>query len=783
MHDVKLAMRRLRGAPGFTSVAILTLALAIGANTAIFSFADAVLFRPLPYEDSERVFIVGMMSVRTGDRYTLTPYAHLRLIAERSRTIVGVGLFEEASSLRVTSELGTQRVGVAEVSGNYFELLGTRPSRGRLLTVGDATIAGRPAMLTWSSFQQRFGGNDELVGSTIVLGGRAFDLVGVLPPGFFFPSPRAQAIELVTVMSPIPVSSTDGTGHPIVRLQAAATVQQAEAEMAAIVTDVPSGSAAEDAEVPVLNDVRSILYPTGGPVMRFLLAAAGLVLLIGCANLANMLLARTRLREREIGVQAALGATRIARVRPLLIESLVIGLAGGTLALLATSITFDALLRQVPAAAVAQAPVGVDARVVLFSLALGITGGLIFAALPAWRAAHLDALALLGSGGERSGRRSIGRPLLAAQVAVAIALVFGAVIATRALVSVLLVPLGFSPDNIVTVRLVPPLDDGIARQDFVMRAIEALEERPDVVVAGAAGSMPFDGGRPNQGAVDPETGNYVAGVYHVLPGYFETARIELLRGRLPARADVTGGADVAVVAPSAARALFGDRDAIGLSFATNGGQRFTVVGIVGEVTQTLVGDWEPSAYVVAGAATRSMTLVARTSSRNDRTLAEIRSQIESSAPGVPLTVRWWSDTIGDVTAYRNPRFQTLVLGSFAGLALGLTALGVFGLVAFLVASRMRELGIRLAIGATPKSLTIHTIRHVLVPTIAGVIIGLVATRGLARLAEAQLYDVNTRDPVTLVAAVGAVTMTAIIAAWLPARRASRVDPMTVLRME
>ncbi len=782
-RDLRLALRRLRKAPAFTTVAVVTLALAIGANTAIFSFADAVLFRPLPYEDPERVFNIRMMSPQTGARYTLTPYSYLRIIDERARTIAGVGMFEGPFNLTVTGADGAEAIGVATVSGNYFTLLGARPAFGRNLVEADVDATGRAAMLTWSSFRTRFGGDPSVVGSPLTLGDRTFDIVGVLPAGFVFPTPFRGDVEVVGLMPP---GSTDngGTFYPIVRLEPDATAAAADAELASLATMLDDRAPTDEAEIAVLDDVRSMIYPTGGPVMRFLLAAAGLVLLIGCSNLANMMFARTRSREREIGVQAALGASRLGRVRPLLIEGVIIGIAGGVAALLAAEAAFGLLLRQVPPAAIGQAPVGVGPRTVAFALGLGLVGGLLFATLPAIRASRWDAQTLLRSGGGRTGVRSFGRPLLAAQVALAIVLVFGAVIAVRGFVSVLQIPLGFSPENVATVRIAAPSEDPLERQAFYLRAAEELRSRSDIVAVGAVGSLPFGGSVADEGVIAADTGDRLnAGIVHVLPGYFEAAGIDLIRGRLPTSDDVASGADVAIIAPSTASALFGGTDPLGQTLTSNVGRRLTVVGVVADVTHGLGYAMEPPVYAPPAAGTRQMTLVALTRARSDASLADIRRQISAMNPDVPLVASWWSDTIGGVTGYRNPRFQTIVLGSFAGLALGLTAIGVFGLVSFIVAHRLPELGIRLAIGATPGSLTRHTIGHVVIPTLVGVGLGIVSTRLLARLAEAQLYEVDTRDPATFATAVLTVAVAAVVAAYVPARRAGHVDPMTVLRTD
>jgi hypothetical protein len=310
-NDFKIAIRRQRGSPGFTVVATLTLALAIGANTAVFSIADAVLFRPLPYEDAERVFVVQMLDQRTGARYTSIAYTDMQLIAEHHGGIEGVGYFEPFGSLVVPTDDGAERVSTAEVSANYFELLGVRAARGRLFNAGDEGGGGQPAVLTWTSFRQRFGGDDDIVGSAVTLGEATFDVIGVLPSDFVFPSGFARGTEIVRLMGLLPGDA--GVFHPIVRLAPGVTVAQADAEIAALVSELAPREAGREATVPALDEVRAVLYPTGRPVMQFLLAASALVLMIGCANLANMLLARTRLREREIGVQAALDTPLVVK--------------------------------------------------------------------------------------------------------------------------------------------------------------------------------------------------------------------------------------------------------------------------------------------------------------------------------------------------------------------------------------------------------------------------------------------------------------------------------------
>ena len=777
MNDLRLALRRLRHAPGFAAVAVLTLALAIGANTAVFSIADAVLFRPFPYENVDRLATVRMRDPETGARYTLVSAEHMQLLDGLDDVIEGVGRIDQAPSMLITIEAGTESVRRAVATASYFGLLGIEPARGRLFDASDLNAGGDPTLLTWATFQRHFEGNDDVVGASVRLGDRTVDVIGVLPRDFIFPSSRVQEAEVVGLMREGP--GDDSALYPLVLLRPGVDPARAQERIAA----VTGGTLATDG-IPVLEDIRAVLYPTGRPVMRFLLAASLLVLLLGCANLANMLLARTRLREREIGVQAAIGASRSELLRPLIVEALILGVLAAIGALAMTALAFEMLLRQVPPAAVGQAPVGVDGRVALFTMALGLLASIAFAIVPAWRASRLDATVLLRGTAFGSDRRgSFGRPMLVTQAAVAVVLVFGGLIAARALAAVLSVPLGFDPERVITVRYFPSGDDGAARQTAYTRALDEIRTLPGVLFAGATGSLPISGGVPDEGTETLDGVETAAGIFHVLPGYFEAVDTVLLRGRLPNQSDVDSGADVAVVAESAARLLFGSGDPIGQVFRSNTGRSIRVIGVVDEVTRSLTRDGRPPAYVIPNQATGALTLVVKTRSRDDATLAEIRRLVSDLTPGVPVTADWWSDQLSAMTAYRNPRFQTIVLGSFASLALGLTALGVFGLVAFLVASRMRELGIRMAIGAAPSRLLRHALGHALTPALVGIGIGLLATRLLARLAASQLYEVETGDPTILLAAALAVAVAALVAAWFPARRATRVDPMQVLRAD
>jgi predicted permease len=793
LHDLRLAVRRLCKAPGFTLVAIATLSLAIGANTAIFSVADTVLFKQLPYADPGRVYVLETQDVKTGERSRGVRFVYLQALKQHHRGVSEVGLRDPTTMTIYDDGHAAEWMETLGVSPGYFEVLGVKALRGRLFDARDETEPGRAAVLTYESWRRRFGGDEQIIGRAAKLGTETRDVIGVLPAGFIFPTtslrflynPTGRPEYLTVAATPSGEAAQKALlrafEEPVVRLAPGVSREQAQAETDALVDPLRAGRE----ERVVLESPRAVVFPTGRPIMALLVAAAAFVLLIGCANLANLLLAQTRRREREIGLRAALGATRLRIVRPIFFETLIVGIAAAGLALLVTALTFDLLLQQVPPVAYGSAHIRFDLRVAVFAVLLGTAAGVFFAVVPSWWAARLDVQTLVQGRRAGGGRLlgTFGRPMVAAQVGLAIVLVFGAVIAGRAFVSVLRVPLGFSPDGLVAINARPQQAEPVDLPGFYERAVEALARRGDVAAASAGGSIPTDGFRGAE-AVETSGGQRPVDVLHVLPGYFETIGMPLVRGRLLTRDDMRGGNGVAVVAESAARALFADQDAVGATFRTRQGRQFIIVGVVRDVQRSLSQQMPPAAYVFPPRdTTRGMTLVVRMRSRTPTSLAEIRREVAALAPGSPVTGVWWSDSIDALAAYRNPRFQALVLGTFAGLALVLTSLGIFAVVAFVVAGRTREMGVRLALGASPHSLVRLVVRQAVTPVGIGILAGLAASQWLRRIAETRLFDVNAHDPVTLVAAVTTVAVAAVIAAYLPARRTTRVDPIEVLRAE
>ena len=529
----------------------------------------------------------------------------------------------------------------------------------------------------------------------------------------------------------------------------------------------------------VLEDVRSVLFPSGRDALQLLLLAAGLVLLIGCANLANMLLARMHRRERELAVHAALGASPIRLIRPVVFEMLFVGSAAALVALVVTVLTFDALQREVPPVAYGRAFIGVDQRVALFAVALGLTSGLALAASSARRVVRIPALAVLGGNyHERRRRRALGRPMIAVQVAVSIVLVVGALTAMRRFVDVLNVPLGFEPDRLIALGVSPSFLEGRELHEFFDRAVAALEQHPEVISAGAGRSRPFDRIAPRAAEAAIVSGREVP-VIPVLPGYLETLGVRLLHGQLPRRGDV--GGDAAVLTTSAVRMLASDGSIVGATIAMKAGGSARVIGVIDDVMRN-VDNAGPAVYLVPRTF-EGRTILARTRTQSPQALAAVkRAVVAMAAPTDPVQGAWVIDAI-NAQSRRDSRFRTVVLTSFGTLGLGLTALGIFAVVAASVAMRTRELGVRLAIGASPQSLVRFVLVHALAPVAAGVVAGSALASVIDRSTQARIAGFEGLSADVLAFAIVAVFSSAALAAYWPARRATRIDPIKVLRAE
>ncbi len=549
MSDLLMAIRRLASRPGVTIAATVTIALAIGANTAILSIADAVLFRPLPYADPDRLFVLEMQDRQTGRRFTRMSLPLIDAISSASG-IQDVTRYESGSSLTVSAVDGVAALRTVRVSDNSFPVLGVTALLGRLFGRGEARepSAARAVVLTYSTWQRYFAGSDDIVGRTVTFSGAAYDVVGVLPADFVFPSSLARAD---VVLLDTGGSTDQATFHPAVRIAADRTREQVQAAIDAIAAGRPDSKSGT--LMPTLVDPRSVLFLVGRPLMLFMLLASAALLAIGCTNISSMLAVATKQRERETGVRLALGVSRARLVRQSLLEGGLIGVAGALIAIVVTRFSFELLLDAVPPGAYGAARVGVDVRVAAISLAAGVASALLFSAVPTWHASRVDAVDLLRGTTDARRTRRFGHPAIVVQVAAALVLAFGGIVASKSLIALLDVPLGFEPQQVVTIGVRPAGLEGVALRDFYVRTIEQIRGQPDVAAVGAVSIAPFSGAMMDEGLFLRGEPVRSAGAVYVLPGYFETVGIRLVRGNFPTAADVVRGA--AVVSETGARAL------------------------------------------------------------------------------------------------------------------------------------------------------------------------------------------------------------------------------------
>ncbi len=764
-----------------SSLAAILILSAVGSVTAlVFGIADAVLFRSLPYGDPDRVLVVRMLHEPSGRKGTLVSNRALQLFSEPGHDISAAGLISDGPRISVDTPDGATTIVTASTTPGYFHVLEVRPVLGRLFSDQDVDAGRHVALLAHDTWRTRFGGED-VVGRTVTLGNTTLDVVGVLPPGLFLPLIFGEVPEVFTATSfPTTTEDNAGTFYPIVRLSRDVTLDRAQA---ALTARARASRPVESTSIPVLEPVRVVLFPAGQTIMRWLVVCTLVLVVLAAVNLASLLLVRGFGRVRETGVKLALGASRTRIIRPVLLEVLGVSLVGGAVAWLIAWSTFESLLAYVPRITYGNAAVGVNLRVAILTVAIVSVAAVLAALASVWFSTRRNADLLIRSAGGGRSSSSIsrrGRVLVAVQVALTVVLVFGAAITARAFVTLLNVPLGFDPTNVMTAGFITSTSSTTTDYEHILRLIDDL---PNVEAVGGAARMPFDFSAPDDGI--PLPGGQQLGLTYMLPGYFETIRRPLVRGRHVTWDDYRSDPGAVVVSESAAQVLSPGSDALGMSFVNRHGRPLHVVGIVADAQYNVGSEPQASVYgfAVAPERLRRMNIVVRTTHRSDVLLQDLQRQISGQVPAGRIHLAWWADGIFNVTGFRNPRFQTIVLTTLSSVALVLTMVGIIGVMGSLVAARTKELAVRAAIGATPGALVRLVVRQGLVPVTFGVVVGLIATRWAAGFAEAQLFAVDTSGATALVSTALVVCVAALVAALIPARRAGRADPVVALRAE
>ena len=808
LQDVRYGARRLARSPGFTLIAVLTLALGIGANSAIFSVVNAVLLRSLPYAEPDR--LVRLFNVRDeSDQFPVAPpnYFDFR---EQRQLFSGVAAYDQRSNFTLTGVGEPQRVTGAEISAELFDVLGVRPVLGRGLRPGENEPgAGDVVVLSHGAWQQYFGGDPGVIGRTISLDGATRTVVGVMPAGFDFPE-EARLWTPLVYDGGFRDDSNRGSHYlsVVARLQPDVTTERAAEEMETLGDRIATeyGGPATNSSATAMG-FQEVLVGDIRPALLVLLGAVGLVLLIACANVANLMLARAATREGELAVRAALGAGRRRLLRQLLTESVLLALLGGAAGLLIAFWGTAALVGLRPEGIPRIEDVTVDPTVIAFTAGLSLLTGLVFGLVPAIQLARADLTASLreGARGALSGRRGnrVRAGLVVAEMAVAVILLAGAGLLIRSFQNLTEVDPGFRPEGVVATRLsLPPssyADDARAVQLFD-GLLERLRALPGVTSAGAVSILPMAGGDAALGIYRTDRPTPTAGVDMPIaklrvasPDYFGTLGIPLLRGRDFAAGDRAGASRVVVLTEQAAERIFPGEEAIGkqvsLTFTVaNETDAYTgeVVGIVGSVRQTGLDDeLEPEAYVaMAQVAPRGMEVTVRTSGDPAALAGGVRDAVRELDPELPVSeIRTVAQVVSESVS--QPRFYMLLLTVFASVALVLAAVGIFGVISYTVAQRTREIGVRMALGAEPGQILRMTVGRALLLGGGGVVLGLVAALGGTRLLAGFgfLFQVGSTDPLTYASVAAILLGVAALASYLPARRATRVDPMAALRAD
>jgi putative ABC transport system permease protein len=797
IKDIRYGVRGLLKRPGFTVIALVALALGIGANTAIFSLVNAVVLRPLPYPDPDRlVWVFG--NIRSGgNRASVSPPDFLDYRSQNKTFEQFAASGTSPLAVNLTGSGDPERVMASSVTGNYFDTFGITPAMGRGFTLeNEKTGQDQVTVLSHAFWQKRFAGDPNIVGKTITLDSKSYQIVGVMPAGVSFP----QTAELW-----VPINFADPDmkmrkAHflrPIGRLKSGVTLTQAQAD-----TDVVAAHLEQ--QYPDSNSgwslrllsLREQLVGGTRTTLFVLFGAVGFVLLIACANVANLLLVRAAARQKEIALRTALGASRLRIIRQMLTESLLLSILGGGLGALLAVWGVQLLVTLSANSLPPTANVAIDTNVLAFTFAISIVTGLLFGLAPAFRTANVNLIDSLkdGARGSEGTLRNRTRSLLVVfESAVAVILLIGAGLLVRSLIALQRVDPGFDANNVLTLRMDLPNKkyEGEGKKSNFYEQLEArVSSIPGVQSVGLITELPMSGqlndlpftveGRPPV-TVDQA---FDADFRLVNQHYFSALHIPLLRGRNFTQQEVREGKLVTVVSQQLVDTVFPNEDPMGKRLiSAMGGQAFEIIGVVGDIRhRSLQSQPFPAMYFPVLDASNRMNLVIRTQNDPLSIVGAVRQQVKALDPDQPVSaVKRMSDWVD--SSVSSQRYSTTLLATFAALAMVLAATGIYGVMSYTVAQRTHEIGVRMALGARRRDVLKLVVRHGMLLTLVGVILGLAGALGLTRVMATLLFGVTAKDPLTFVAVAGLLSAVAFIACLVPALRATRVNPLVALRYE
>ena len=813
-QDLRYGARILLKQKGFTAVAVLTLALGIGANTAIFSVVNAVLLRPLQYESPDRLVFIHDFAPGFGiPKLGLIGAEFLRL-REKAQSLERVALYT-STTLTLTGAGEPERVSSGMASGDLFAALGVPLPLGRSFEIEEERQSN-VVILSHGFWERKFARDHGVLGQMLTLDGRGYTIIGVLPPGFKSPL-ELQSTQPIELWAPPsyylanPCCSHDL--NVIARLRAGQTLEQAQSEtdaiMASVRNDYPDASPKEWSKQTLIKPLQQEIVGDLRRALWVLLAAVGFVLMIACANVANLMLARSEMRAAEIAIRTALGASRSRIVRQLLAESLLLAIIGGGIGLLLASLT----LRLLPALGAEQLPrlqeIALDHWTLGFTLVIALLTGVIFGLAPAFHTLKFDLHTGLKEGGRPSGstkgRSRLRNVLVISEVALSVVLLTGAGLLIRSFWRLQQVDTGFMTEQLLTMRLFPPAStypNEVRVAAFYEDLLERVRSLPSVKDAAAASGVPIATRNTAtflqiEGQPFERDAGKGAEFRVVTPGYFRALGVRLVQGRFLEDSDQEQTMPVAVVNQALARAYWPNKDPLGrrLRLLDAPPERartvfLNVVGVVADVKNSSLTEvagqevfvpLRQRAAAVAGMGfAQQMTLAVRSSGEPQQLVKSIRQQVWALDPNIPITgVQTMEQILETVTVQR--RFNTILLGIFAAIALVLAAVGIYGVLSYSVTQRRHEIGIRMAMGAQRRDVLRLVIGQGMKLTLVGVLIGLSGALALTRLMEKLLFGISASDPATFLAAVFLLPIVALMACYLPAWGATKVDPMVALR--
>jgi putative ABC transport system permease protein len=816
-QDIRFGLRLLAKNPGFTAIAVLTLALGIGANTAIFSVVNAVLLRPLPFAASNRIVSIG--ESLPGFSGTMPMNApDYRTFAERQHSFEALAVYGN-KHFDLTGEGRPERVEGARISSSLFALLGAASRMGRSFTAEEEPAGRNLVILSDGLWKRHFGSDPNIVGRTVALDRVPYTVVGLMPAGFQFPLKgqqwNSEPADLFVPMAFTP-AEIQGWGNMynhsvLARLKPGVTLAEAQADATATMAQVEKFYPAQFVAYLNGRHINALLTPLNTAItgdvrapLLVLLVAVGVVLLIACANVANLLLARAARRQREVAVRVALGAGRWHLIRQLLSESLLLGIGSGVAALAVGYWGIAALKSLAPAGLPRINEVSVDGRVLIFAMALSVATSVLFGIIPALQAAHVDPQQSLKEGGRGAGpargHRRLQNALIVSQMALAIMLLIGVGLLLRSFARLIDQDPGFRQDRVLAMTVPLPLNaypDASQVRGFFEELLSRASSLPGASAAGLSTDLPLDAQERDAPEIEGRDRGTFPGLAQswIMGDYFGAMGITLKRGRMFTAEDRPGKPDVVIVSETAARLYWPNQDPIGKRLKFIGPQWRTVIGVASDVKEaSMQADAAPHTYTpylqepddLVTSTTldelRVLHLAVRTPSDPSAISSALRDTIASLDPQIAVAdVKTMETTVRESLAPQ--RFNLFLLGLFAALAVFLAAVGVYGVLSYSVMQRTREIGIKIALGARRGNLLGEILREGMGLTLAGALIGLGGAFLLTRLMASLLYGVTARDPLTFAVVVLLLVCVSLAACYIPARRATRIDPLVALRHE